>query len=248
MIRALLFAAACTFALPASAAEIRVFATGAVQQATQDVMSAFEKETGHKIIASFGTAGSVTKQLTSGDAADVVLSSVAGLRDSKARLWDQEPVVVGRVRMGMALKQGAAKIDISSPEKFKAALMAASSVAYPDPAQGATTGIHFAKTLEQMGLLDQVKAKAVLGRDGADVTKSVAEGKAAMGFTQTTEIQGVAGAELAGLMPDAYQLVSAYAIAMTKEGEKSEPAKALYAAITSAKGVEAFARRGFEVK
>jgi molybdate transport system substrate-binding protein len=188
MIRAALLAASFAFAVPAYAAEIRVLATGAVQQATQDIMAAFEKETGHKIIASFGTAGGITKQLTSGDAADVVLSSVAGLRDSKARLVDGEPVVVGQVRMGMALKQGVARPDISTAEKFKQVLLDAASVAYPDPAQGATTGVHFNKTLEQMGILEQVKAKAVLGRDGADVTKAVVEGKAAMGFTQTTEI------------------------------------------------------------
>jgi molybdate transport system substrate-binding protein len=245
---AILFSGLAFTASLAGAAEIRVFATGAVQHSVQEIVAAFEKDTGHKIIATFGTAGAIGKRLEAGEAADVVLSSSGGLRDAKAKLAEGEPVLVGRVRMGMAVKEGAAKPDISTPEKFKAVLLSVASFAYGDPAQGSTTGVHFGKTLEQMGIAEQVKAKSVLGKDGFDVTKSVVDGKAVIGFTQTTEIQMVKGAEVAGLMPDAYQLVSSYAMALTKEGEKSEAAKALYARIASPKGVEAFAHHGFEVK
>ncbi len=249
MIRAILLAGvACALAMPASAAEIRVFGTGAVMHSVQEISAAFEKETGHKIVATYGTAGAIGKKLEAGEKADVVLSSSGGLRDAKALLADGEPVVVGRVRMGMAGKPGAPKIDISTPEKFKAALLAAPAVAYADPAQGSTTGVHFGKVLEQIGVADQVKAKAVLGKDGFDVGKAIADGKAPIGFTQATEIMAVPGAEVAGYLPDAYQLVSSYAIAMTKDGEKSEAAKALYAAITGPKGVDVFAHHGFEVK
>lgn len=249
MIRAFLLAAtACVAAAPVMAAEIRLFGTGAVMHSVQEIAPIFEKETGHKVIAVFGTAGAIGKRLEAGEKADVVLSSSGGLRDAKALLAEGEPVVVGRVRMGMAGKPGAPKIDISTPEKFKAALLAAPAVAYADPAQGSTTGVHFAKILEQIGVADQVKAKAVFGKDGFDVGKAVADGKAPIGFTQATEIQAVPGAEVAGFMPDAYQLVSSYAIAMTKEGEKNEAAKALYARITGPKGVEVFAHHGFDVK
>ena len=231
----------------AQAAEIRVFATGAVQRSVQEIASAFEKETGNKIVASFGTAGGIGKKLEAGEPADVVLSSVGGLRDAKALLAEGEPVVVGRVRMGMAVKAGAAKPDISTPEKLKAALLAAPSVAYPDPGQGATSGVHFAKVLGEMGIADQVKTKAVLGKDGFDVAKAVADGHADIGFTQTTEIGSVPGAEVGGLLPDTYQLVSSYAAALTKQGATTDAAKAFYAAVTGAKGKETFAGQGFEV-
>lgn len=249
MIRAALLAAvACASALPAQAADIRLFGTGAVQHSVQDIIAAFEKETGHKVITSFGTAGAIGKKLAAGEPVDVALSSVGGLREAKARLAEGEPVVVGRVRMGMAVKAGAPKPDISTPEKLKAALLAAPSVSYGDPARGATTGIHFAKVLDQLGVADQIKPKAVLRDDGFTVTKAVVDGAAAMGFTQTTEILAVPGAEVGGLLPDAYQLTSSYAAALTKEGEKNEAAKALYAAITGPKGAEVFAHHGFEVK
>jgi molybdate transport system substrate-binding protein len=249
MIRAILLAAtACAFALPSTAAEIRVFGTGAVMHSMQEIAPAFEKETGHKIVATFGTAGAIGKRLQAGEKADIVLSSSGGLRDAKALLADGEPVIVGRVRMGMAGKPGAPKADISTPEKFKAVLLAAPAVAYADPAQGSTTGVHFAKVLEQIGIADQVKAKAVLGKDGFDVGKAVVDGKAPIGFTQATEIMAVPGAEVTGYLPDSYQLVSSYAIALTKDGEKSEAARALYARITGPKGVDVFAHHGFEVK
>ena len=249
MTRAILLAAtACALALPVTAAEIRVFGTGAVMHSVQEISASFETETGHKIVAAYGTAGAIGKRLEAGEKADVVLSSSGGLRDAKALLAEGEPVVVGRVRMGMAGKPGAAKIDISTPEKFKAALLAAPAVAYADPAQGSTTGVHFGKVLEQAGIAEQVKAKAVLGKDGFDVGKAVAEGKAPIGFTQATEIMAVPGAEVSGYLPDAYQLVSSYAIALTREGEKSEAAKALYARITGSSGISVFAHHGFEVQ
>ena len=249
MIRALLLAtAACALATPVLAEDIRLFGTGAVKHAVQDISAAFEKETGDKVIADFGTAGVVGKRVEAGEKADIVLSSLGGLRELRAKLAEGEPIVVGRVRMGMAGKPGAPKIDISTPEKFKDALIAAPAVAYADPQQGSTTGVHFGKVLEQIGVADQVKAKAVLGKDGFDVGKAVADGKAPIGFTQATEIQAVPGAEVTGFMPDAYQLVSSYAIALTKEGEKNPAAKALYARITGPKGADVFAHQGFEVK
>ena len=80
MIRAALLAAfACASALPAQAADIRLFGTGAVQHSVQDIIAAFEKETGHKVITSFGTAGAIGKKLAAGEPVDVALSSVGGL-------------------------------------------------------------------------------------------------------------------------------------------------------------------------
>ncbi len=240
--------AALLISSPVLADDILLFGTGAVQHSVQEIIAAFEKETGHKVIATFGTAGAIGKRLAADEKADVVLSSTGGLREAKAKLADGEPVIVGRVRMGMAVRQGAAKPDISTSEKFKNVLLAMPSFAYGDPAQGSTTGIHFAKVLQDIGIAEQVKAKAVPGRDGFDVAKSVAEGRAIIGFTQATEIMAVAGAEVGGFMPDAHQLVSSYAIAMTKEGEAKPAAKALYAAIAGPKGTDVFAHHGFEVK
>lgn len=249
MIRAIVIAAAaCALALPLSAAEVRVMGTGAVMHSVQAIAADFEKETSHKIIATYGTAGAIGKRLEAGEKADVVLSSSGGLRQAKALLADREPLLVGRVRMGMAGRPGASKVDISTPEAFKAALLAASAVAYADPAQGSTTGVHFAKVLEQMGIAEQVRAKAVLGKDGFDVGKAVSEGKAPMGFTQATEIMAVPGAEVTGFLPDSYQLVSSYGVALTKDGEKSDAAKLFYARIVGAEGVDVFAHHGFEVK
>lgn len=236
------------FAVSVQADEIRLFGAGAVQHATQEIIAAFEKATGHKVVATFGTAGAIGKRLEAGEAADVVLSSSAGLAAAKARLAPDAPQIVGRVRMGMAAKAGAPKPDISTLEKLKAALLAAPSIAYGDPARGATTGVHFAKIVAQLGLDEQVKSKAVLRDDGFAVSKAVAEGAAAIGFTQTTEIQAVKGAEVAGLLPDDVQLVSSYAAALTIEGARKEPARALFAKITGAAGRAEFEHHGFDVK
>lgn len=249
MIRVALFAATfVALAPPVLAAEIRVLGTGAVMHSVQAITAEFEQETGHKVMAIYGTAGALSKRLEAGEKADVVLTSSGGMHQVKALLALGEPRIVGRVRMGMAGKPGAQTVDISTPASFKAALLAAAAVAYADPEQGSTTGVHFGKVLEQLGIAEQVRAKGVLGQDGFDVAKAVRDGKAPIGFTQATEILAVPGAEVTGFLPDAYQLVSSYAVALTQEGEKSAAAQAFYARILSPRGVDVFARRGFEVQ
>ncbi len=244
----LAFSVCALVATPALADDIRLFATGAVQHSVMDITAAFEAETGNKVIATFGTAGAIGKKLEAGEKADIVVSSSGGLKDLKALLVEGDPQVVGRVRIAIGVKSGAPKPDISTPEKLKAVLLAAPNVGYGDPASGATTGIHFAKVLDQLGIADQIKPKAVLRDGGILLMKEVAEGRAVMGFTQSTEINAVPGTEIAGYLPDALQLVSSYAAALTREGEKNNAAKALFARIIGAPGTAAFAHAGFEVK
>jgi molybdate transport system substrate-binding protein len=251
-----IFAASCGLALMTSAgvaAEIRMRATGAVQHTLIELAEAFHKQTGHTVKAAFGTAGVVSKLIVDGEAlegapADVVFSSAESLRAPAvaAKLAAGAPVAVGQVRIGIGVRNGDTAPDISTPEALKAALLAAPSFAYGDPAAGATTGIHFAKLLDQMGIADSVKAKALLRRGGLLVMKEVADGKTPFGFTQTSEIKAVPGVRVAGLLPDAFQLVTVYAGALTRDAKETEAAGAFIAFVTGPAGQAAFHHHGFE--
>jgi molybdate transport system substrate-binding protein len=238
----------------ANAAELRMRATGAVQHTLIELSEAFQKTTGHAVKAEYGTAGAVASDILAnkpveGGAVDLVFTSESSLRsaDMAARLMLDSSAVVGRVRIGIGVSTGETAPDISTPEALKAALLAAPSFAYGDPATGATTGIHFAKLLETLGIVEAVKAKAVLRRGGLLVMKEVADGKAAFGFTQTSEIKAVPGVKIAGYLPDQFQLVTAYAGAVTKEAAEPAVAKAFLAFVTGPAGQAAFRDHGFEV-
>jgi molybdate transport system substrate-binding protein len=251
VLTALLLVSPMTFA---HAAELRMRATGAVQHTLIELADAFRKATGHAVKAEFGTAGAVAADILAGKpvqggAVDLVFSSESSLKsaDMAARLVAETAAVVGRVRIGIGVRTGDTAPDISTPEALKAALLAAPSFAYGDPATGATTGIHFARLLETMGIAEAVKAKAVLRRGGLLVMKEVADGKAAFGFTQTSEIKAVPGVKVAGYLPDQFQLVTAYAGAVTKDAPEPAVAKAFLAFVTGPSGQAAFKNHGFEV-
>ena len=102
-------------------------------------------------------------------------------------------------RGGAQGRQGAR--PVSSTAAFRASLLGAESIAYGDPAKGATTGIHFGKMLEKLGIQDAVRGKSQLAANGLDVMKLVADGKAEIGVTQISEILHVKGDTLVGPLP-----------------------------------------------
>jgi molybdate transport system substrate-binding protein len=253
--KAVLLSLAFALSVPcADAAELRMRATGAVQHTLIELAEAFQKTTGHLVNAEYGTAGAVAADIAAnkpvrGSAADIVFSSEGSLRsaDMAAHVLADSLSVVGRVRIGIGVRNGDTAPVISTPEALKSALLAAPSFAYGDPATGATTGIHFAKLLETMGIADAVRSKAVLRRGGLLVMKEVAEGKAAFGFTQTSEIKAVPGVMIGGYLPDQFQLVTAYAGAVTKNASEPDVARAFLAFVSGPAGQAAFKDHGFEI-
>ena len=217
-----------------------------MQHSVLALARAFEDSSGHEIVATFGTAGAVSAKFDAGESADVLISSAGGVKDiaAKGKLAG-EAVPVGKVRIGIGVCKGGAKPDMSTPEKLKATLLAAPSFAYGDPASGATTGIHFAKVIADLGIADQVKGKALPRDGGLNVMKEVADGKAAFGVTQTSEIIAIPGCEIAGYLPDSLQLVTTYAASLTKDA-KTPAAKAFVEFLVGPRGAEIFRKEGFE--
>ena len=241
-------ALAFTFISHAAADEIRVLAAGAVQHSVITLAERFERGTGHKITASFGTAGAVNAKIEAGEAVDLALSGASGLQGLAAKnLLDESGVkVLGTVKIAVGVKTGAPRPDISSLAAFKAALLAAPAFAYADPASGATTGIHFAKKLAELGIADAVASKAVLRNGGLIVMQAVAEGKAAFGITQASEIIASPGVEMIGYVPDEVQLATAYAAAVTRNAKSRDAARAFLAYLSGPEAAEVLKREGFE--
>lgn len=173
----------------ATAAEVALLSASALHPAIDALIPDFEKSSGHKVTVAYGTAGAVAERVQKGEAVDIVLSSVPMID----RLQVQGKVVVGdriiiaKVGVGAFVRKDAAKPDISSADAFKRAMLAARSIAYPDPAGGGASGIYVASLLERLGIAGEMKPKTKLSTLGT-LYSSVANGDVEIGFNQVSEI------------------------------------------------------------
>ena len=187
----------------ACAAEVKVLAALAVQDALTPLAAQFASQSGHAVQAGYSTVGAIRKRLAGGETADVVVLTSEAIDEMvrAGELVAGSEAPVAATRTGLAIRAGAAAPDISTLEKFRAALLAARSVAYTDPRTGGAFGTYFAKELERMGILDAVNAKAVLRRGSHEIVKAVAGGEAELGVTFISTIVSTPGLAVAGPLP-----------------------------------------------
>ena len=232
----------------AEAAEIKVLSAGAVRAIATELAGAFEKETGHKVSLAFGTVG-VTRQRLATEAADVVIMSDVAIDESikQDRVVSGTRTDIARTGMGVGVRDGAPKPDISTPEAFKQSLLAAKSLTYVDPAQGATSGIHFAGVLQTFGITDAMKAKTTLVPGGYPA-ELVATGEVEMVVHQISEIVPVKGVTLVGPLPKAVQKVTVYSAGIATKATAPEVARAFVAFLTTPAVKPKFAAAGLDYK
>ncbi len=202
--------AAVIASAPALAAEVRVLSGGAVQESVAELMQAYEKKTGHKVTAQFAPMGKLREKLKAGDKADVLFMTGAAMEAAakEGTALAGERVPLGRVMIGLAVKEGAPVPDIKTVEAFKNTLLAAKSIVIVDPNTG-TSGAHLAKTFEKLGIAEPVKAK-LKTLPGGRVAELVAKDEAEIAVHQITEILPVKGVKLVGPLPEEINLVSTY--------------------------------------
>ena len=144
------------------------------------------------------------------------------------------------------MRDGAAVPDVATPEAFKAALVAARSIAFTNPAEGGTSGIYFAGLAERLGIGDASRAKAVLTKGGREAAVEVAEGRAELAIVFISEAVAVKGVRLAGPLPPPLQDYSVYAAAIPASSTDPAAARAFVAALASAEMAERWRSNGFE--
>jgi molybdate transport system substrate-binding protein len=149
--------------------------------------------------------------------------------------------------MGVAVRAGAAKPDISSIEAFKHALLAAKSIVYSDPTSGGTTGIYFEKVLDRLGIAKEIKAKAILNAPTATPnTEVVARGEAELGIQLISEIVSIPGAELLGPFPGELQRPNVLVAGIATDAPEPDAAKALLKFMAASNSAEVIRKLGME--
>lgn len=199
---------------PAFADELKLYAAAGVKAPVEQMARDFEKTTGQKITLVFDTAGAAEQKFLADDKATFLVTTKIRISASEksGKLKGGVTSVVGDTFGGFAAPPGRPKPDISTPEKLKAALLAAPRIAFSDPARGATVGTHFIKVLEALGIKDEVLKKAVLATNGPETMRFVLDGKADLGITQYSEIMQSNPAALVGPFPKEFDLATTYSL------------------------------------
>ena len=235
-------------ATAAPAAEVRVISAGAVKSIVTDLAQAYEKETGNKVVMEFGPMGFVRQKLAS-DPADVVIMSDTVIEDSMAKgaVTPGSRSDIWRTGMGVGVREGAPKPDISSVDAFKRALLEAKSIVYVDPASGATSGTHFAAVLQKLGIADAVKPKTKLVPGGYPA-ELVAKGEVELVVHQISEIVPVKGVTLVGPLPKEIQKVTIYSAGLAAKTTNAELARGFVAFMNRPAFKAKFAEAGLDYK
>jgi molybdate transport system substrate-binding protein len=240
----LFFLAAFALATPA-AADVTIYSGGAVKSALVEAAQRYEKQHGTKISIEFHPMGPLTKKLAEGATPDIVILTreVMDEEERKPALSGATQTEVGRVAIGVAVREGAPAPDISTPDAFKNAVLAAKSIVYIDPARG-TSGKHLATIFQQLGIAEAIKPKTTLG-SGGYVVEPVGKGEVELGIHQITEILPVPGVKLVGPLPAALQKETVYVGAVTKAARHPKDAEAFLAYLRAPETRTVFAERGF---
>ena len=231
----------------AGAAEIKVLSTVALSEAWHALQPRFEA-TGHKLTLVLGTSGGINKRIADGEPGDVIVSTSSGIEGlgRAGKVTAGTSVPVARSQVGLAVRKGAPRPDISTPEALKQTLLAAKAVAYPDPAGGGASGIHLAKVLERLGIAQQVNARARLGR-AVPNGEAVVKGEADLAVQQIPELVAVPGVEVIGPLPGDLQNTTDFSAAVLATSRDPAAAKALVDFLRSPETVATLKARGFEM-
>jgi len=231
----------------AESPELKVLSAIGMQAVMEDLGPKFERATGHKLAITFANAGTTVKRIQDGETADVVITPQPGIESfvKDAKAVADNVTVVARSGIGLAVRNGAPKPDISSPEALKRTLLAAKSIAYSNPAGGASSGIHFATVLDRLGIANEMKAKTIFPKSGP-VGVLVANGEAELGVQQIQELMSVAGIEIIGPLPGDLQDTIIFSAAIMASCRDTDASRSLVnflrmpqaTAVINAKGME----------
>jgi len=233
----------------AAAAEIKVLSAGAVRPAVAGLAETFRSQTGHEVRFTFGTVGSLQQKVTAGEKADLFFMTDVAIDD----LVRKGIVVLGtrtdiaRVEIGIGVREGSPKPDISTPEALKQTLLSAKSLVYMDPAKGGTSGIHFASVLDRLGITDAVKPKTTLWPAGY-AAEPVAKGEIEIVVHQISEILAVKGVTLVGPLPHEVQKVTIYSAGLAANAASPDAAKAFLEFLTSPQARLKFSEVGLDYR
>jgi molybdate transport system substrate-binding protein len=193
---------------------VKIYAAAVVTEPLTAIAADYEKTTGNTVTLIFDTAGATAQRFQADPQAALLITTVPLIRDAESAgaLRDGTSSVLGSTVASVAVPPNSAKPDVSSPEKLKAALLAAKRIAVSDPARGATVGTHFMKVIEALGVKDEVLRKTTFAPDGIATMRLVLDQGVDLGVSQSSEILQANPDAMAGPFPKEFALVTDFSL------------------------------------
>lgn len=238
-----------TTALPASAVDVHVMASGGFTAAYKELVPEFERTTGHKVISAYGASmggapDSIPSRLERGEPADVLILAGSAL-DRLIEAGEAVPgsrVDLANSSIGMVVRKGAPRPDISSVDALKATLLNSASFAYSASASGTYIA---EEMLPKLGIADQVRDKGQR-IESARVATIVAQGDAELGFQQISELLPEPGVDFVGPLPEGVQRVTVFSAGIAEGAPEAEAGRQLIRYLSSRDAAPAVAETGLE--
>jgi len=201
-----------------------ILCTNGVKSVMLELVPLFERAHGTTIAVNWGSTNALLKEIKGGAGGDVAVLTAEAVDEliEERKALAGSRVDVARSRIGIAVRRGAKRPDIASPEALKRALVAASSVAH---SKTGLSGVYFPAVLARLGIADAIKSKIVIPDPGIPVGEVVAKGDAEIGIQQISELLPVAGIDIVGPLPEPLQKITTFSggvLATAKEPSLAE--------------------------
>jgi molybdate transport system substrate-binding protein len=232
------------FANMAHAAEIRVLSTQATEEAYRELVPQFEKASGYKVTTVFTGTLDANKRLAAGETYDLLIMSAPSIEEhiKAGKVVPGSRVDLAKSGVGVGVKAGAPKPDISTTEALKKTLLAAKSVGYST----GPSGNYMIGLFQRMGIADEIKGKLKQTPTGVFVGSIIASGDAEIGFQQVSELSHFAGVDYVGPLPADVQYFTTFSSGIMAAAKEADAAKALVKFLTAPQAASAFTKRGME--
>src|SRR5262245_16427529 len=225
-----------------TAAELRLLAGGAMTNVWAEIKPKFEEASGHKLDIFFGTTPNLIKEAMSGKAFDLGVVPVDVMKDraARAKFLSGPTIDIAYVGLGIAVRSGAQKPNIATPDALKATLLNASSIAsIPESA----TGYSMTRAFDRLGITEQMKAKLRAQLNPAQVVAVVAKGEVELGIF-LINVLTTPGLDVVGPFPDELQENVVFTAAIASDSKQPAAAKALIDYLKSPPAVRVIKARG----
>jgi len=229
-------------------AELTVYSSIGMRSAAEQLFRKFEKENSCPLAVTWGTAPMLVARIEAGETADVLILSRAGIDTlhKQGKIAAGSGVTLAGSGVAIAVKAGAPKPDISTPQALKATLLKARSIAYSEPSAGGASGVYFAKLLERMGIAEQMKPKTKFPPAGGFSGELLLTGEAELAVQQKPELLHVAGIEIVGFLPGDLNVVTEFAAGIMAGSKNAEMGRALIQSLRSCEAAAVFRAKGLD--
>lgn len=235
----------CAQPAAAQTSDVRVLASNGIKAVVEDLLPQSEHAIGHRISVEYRPTVNLKQEIDAGAPFDVVIVTVESIaqmsKDGKTLGGEGTPI--SRVGVGIGIRKGAPRPDISTPEALKRALLNTKAIAYGPV--GASLP-YISRMLDTLGIADTMKAKTLLFDTSDGTNGAVADGKADFGMTLVSEILPAKGVELLGPFPPEFQGYVRFSAAVSTSAKNPEAAAALIKFLAGPEAIASIKARGME--